>query len=68
MKMGGIGTPRQIKNDSLDLGLIADDSSTSYEDLPDPIESAEEAIAELEQAVDLLQQVVKELHVAGAGR
>jgi type I restriction enzyme M protein len=57
----------QIKNDSLDLGLIADDSLTSYEDLPDPVESAEEAIAKLEQAVDLLQQVVKELHVAGVG-
>lgn len=51
--------------DSLDLGLIADESLTAYEDLPDPIESAEEAIAKLEQAADLLQQVVKELHVAG---
>jgi len=50
--------------DSLDLGLIADDSLTSYEDLPDPIESAEEAIIKIEQASDLLQAVVKELRVA----
>lgn len=50
--------------DSLDLGLIADDSLTSYEDLPDPIESAEDAITKLEQASDLLQAVVKELRVA----
>ena len=54
--------------DSLDLGLIADDSLTAYEDLPDPIESAEVAIAKLQQAADLLQKVVKELHVAGIGK
>ena len=30
-------------------------------DLPDPIESGEEAIAQLEEAVDLLMSVVKEL-------
>ena len=38
-----------------------DDSIVDYEDLPDPIESGEEAIARLEEAVDLLQSVVKEL-------
>ena len=32
-----------------------------YEDLPDPIESGEAAIAMLEEAVDLLQSVVNEL-------
>ena len=32
-----------------------------YEDLPDPIESGEEAIAQLEEAVDLLMSVVNEL-------
>ena len=47
--------------DSLDLGLIRDDSIVDYEDLPDPIESGEEAIAQLEEAVDLLQSVVNEL-------
>lgn len=49
------------KEDSLDLGLIRDDSIKDFEDLPDPIESGEEAIANLEEAVDLLKSVVKEL-------
>lgn len=49
------------KGNSLDLGLIKDDSIVDYEDLPDPIESGEEAIAMLEEAVDLLQSVVNEL-------
>ncbi|WP_276787625.1 N-6 DNA methylase [Bacillus sp. (in: firmicutes)] len=49
------------KNDSLDIGLIADESLSSYENLPDPIESAEEAIAKLQQAMDLLGEVVEEL-------
>jgi len=49
------------KGDSLDIGLIADESLSVYENLPDPIESAEEAIAKLQQAVDLLNEVVKEL-------
>ena len=49
------------KGNSLDLGLIRDDSIVDYEDLPDPVESGEEAIAQLEEAVDLLQSVVNEL-------
>ncbi len=49
------------KNHSLDLGLIKDDSVLDYNDLPDPIESGEECIAQLEEAVDLLQSVVNEL-------
>ena len=49
------------KNHSLDLGLIRDDSVLDYNNLPDPIESCEECIAQLEEAVDLLQSVVKEL-------
>ncbi|MDQ8056340.1 N-6 DNA methylase [Bacillus velezensis] len=49
------------KGDSLDIGLIADESLSSYENLPDPIESAEEAIAKLQQAMDLLGEVVEEL-------
>ena len=49
------------KGNSLDLGLIRDDSIVSYEDLPDPIDSGEEAIAQLEEAVDLLMSVVREL-------
>ena len=48
-------------DDSLDLGLLRDDSVLGYEDLPDPVESGEEAIAQLEEAIDLLASVVKEL-------
>lgn len=56
-------TRKQIseKGNSLDLGLIRDDSIVDYEDLPDPVESGEEAIAQLEEAVDLLMSVVNEL-------
>ena len=49
------------KGNSLDLGLIRDDSIVDYEDLPDPIESGEEAIAKLAEAMDLIQSVVNEL-------
>lgn len=49
------------KGNSLDLGLIKDDSVLDYDQLPDPIESGEEAIALLEEATDLLKSVVKEL-------
>lgn len=51
----------RARGDSLDLGLIRDDSVIAHEDLPDPAESAEVAIAKLEQAADLLAEVVKEL-------
>lgn len=56
-------TREQIKekNNSLDSGLIRDDSILEYEDLQDPIESGEEIIAQLEVAVDLIKSVVKEL-------
>lgn len=52
------------KDDSLDLGLIKDDSIIDYEDLPDPVESAESAIASLTEAVQLLQEVADELRAA----
>jgi type I restriction enzyme M protein len=48
-------------DDSLDIGLIADESLSSYENLPDPVDSAEEAIANLQQAMQLLNEVVEEL-------
>ena len=51
----------KAKQNSLDVGLIRDDSIVDYEDLPDPIESGEEAIAQLEEAIDLLRSVVNEL-------
>lgn len=50
-------------DDSLDLGLIKDDSIVDYEDLPDPIESGEAAIESLEEAVDMLKSVVRELRL-----
>ena len=56
-------TREEIKAEDkgLDLGLIPDESILDYNDLPDPIESSEEAINQLEEAVDLLMSVVKEL-------
>lgn len=53
------------KGNSLDLGLIRDESIVDYEDLPDPLESCEEAIAQLEEAVDLLMSVARELKALG---
>ncbi|ABR47073.1 N-6 DNA methylase [Alkaliphilus metalliredigens QYMF] len=55
----------KVKNNSLDLGLIRDDSILDYDDMQDPIESGEEVIAKLEEAVDLIQSVVKELRSLG---
>jgi len=51
----------EAKGNSLDLGLIRDDSVLDYNDLPDPAESAEEAVVLLEEAVDLLKSVAREL-------
>lgn len=51
------------KDDSLDIGLIADESLSAYDNLPNPIESAEEAISKLSQAMGLLQEVVDGLKV-----
>lgn len=63
-------TREQIKekNDSLDLGLIRDESVLDYEDLQDPIESGEEFIAQLEEAMDLIMSVVKELKSLGGDK
>ena len=51
----------RAKGNSLDLGLMRDSSVLDYNDLPDPADSAEEAVAQLEEAVDLLMSVVREL-------
>ncbi|WP_053956874.1 N-6 DNA methylase [Inediibacterium massiliense] len=51
----------KAKGYSLDLGLIKDESLTDYDELPDPIESAEDAVVKLEEATDLLMSVIKEL-------
>jgi len=58
----------RAKGDNLDQGLIADEKYSSYDNLPDPIESAKEAIAKLEQAAALLYEVVKELKEAEEGQ
>lgn len=62
----GVFTREQIrdKGDNLDLGLIADESLSSYDNLPDPVESAEEAIAKLGEAMALLEEVVRELKMS----
>lgn len=49
------------ETNSLDIGLIRDDSIIDYDKLPDPVKSAEEAIDQLQHAVDLLNEVVAEL-------
>ena len=49
------------KSDSLDLGLIADDSLSNGEHLGEPIEIAKEALSELETITQQLQAMIKEL-------
>ncbi|ALX48522.1 N-6 DNA methylase [Lentibacillus amyloliquefaciens] len=56
------------KDDSLDIGLIADESLTMYENLPDPIESAEDAVEKLQKATSLLNDVIDELKAVEAGK
>ncbi|WP_346355289.1 N-6 DNA methylase [Azotosporobacter soli] len=56
------------KANSLDLGLIRDASIVDYEDLQDPISSGEEIADQLEEAIDLIRSVVKELKHLGGGR
>ncbi len=53
------------KNNSLDLGLIRDDSVAVSEELPDPIDTGEEIISQLQDAIDLIQSVVDELKTCG---
>lgn len=49
------------ETNSLDIGLIRDDTIIDYDKLPDPVKSAEEAIGQLQHAMELLNQVVAEL-------
>ncbi|OAB81849.1 class I SAM-dependent DNA methyltransferase [Cochleicola gelatinilyticus] len=49
------------KNDSLDLGLIADDSISDAADLGEPIDIAKEAMTELQTITKQLQAMIKEL-------
>lgn len=50
------------KNDSLDLGLIADESITNSEDLGEPIDLAKEALNELSLITKELEAIIKELN------
>ncbi len=49
------------KGNSLDFGLIKDDSILDYDDLPDPVESIEDCIYNLEESLFLLKEVMDEL-------
>lgn len=49
------------KNFSLDLGLIKDESLIDVNNLPEPIETASSSIEKLEEAVDLLKEIIAEL-------
>ena len=53
---------------SLDLGLIRDDSIVEADDLTNPIALGEEAIDDLQEAVDLLQGVVNKLRTLEGGQ
>lgn len=50
------------KNDSLDLGLIADDNITKAEDIGEPIDIAKEALTELTSITKELNAIIKALH------
>ncbi|OLN22410.1 SAM-dependent methyltransferase [Domibacillus antri] len=49
------------QGDSLDIGLIADDSFSAYENLPDPVDAAEAAVGKLTEAISMLNEVIYEL-------
>ena len=49
------------RGDSLDLGLIRDAALVDATELPDPVESGEECLALLDEAMDLMRGVVREL-------
>jgi len=49
------------KNDSLDLGLIADSKVSNGEDLGEPIDIAKEALAEIKGITEQLNAMIKEL-------
>lgn len=49
------------KNNSLDLGLIRDDSAVDFDDLPDPIDTGEEIIFQFQSALEIMESVVDEL-------
>ncbi|MFV5692930.1 N-6 DNA methylase [Flavobacterium sp. LT1R49] len=50
------------KNDSLDLGLIADSTLTNSDDLGEPIDIAKQALKELQSITEQLNAMIKELN------
>lgn len=50
------------KNDSLDLGLIADSTLTNSDDLGEPIDIAKQALVELQSITEQLNAMIKELN------
>lgn len=50
-----------VKNYSLDLGLIADNTLTNSDDLGEPIDIAKQALVELESITKQLNAMIKEL-------
>ncbi len=51
----------KAKNDSLDLGLIADDSLVNYDELPEPVDIAGDAMELLQGAMADLQGIIDNL-------
>jgi type I restriction enzyme M protein len=49
------------KGDSLDMGLIADNTLTNSEDLEEPIDIAKQAMQELDSIREQLQAMINEL-------
>lgn len=56
-------TRKQIaeRGDSLDISWLKDDSSTEAQDLPEPVELAQEAMNELDAAMEELRGILEEL-------
>lgn len=50
------------KNDSLDLGLIADNTLTNSDDLGEPIDIAKQALTQLQSITEQLNAMIKELN------
>jgi len=50
------------KSDSLDIGLIADDSITNSADLGEPVDIAKEALGEIQAITKELKAIIKELN------
>jgi len=53
--------PRVSRNDSLDISWLKDDSDTSNDAMPEPAVLAQEAMGELEMALEELRGILVEL-------